>query len=402
MLCGNEDIAGYVQEGEYRKYLLEKLEKIVNYFYAIRCQNLRIIVAWIEVYRKIYDVTKKYFDGSKYYETIMDEFCQYSIWSISAQRNNKKICDSAYHGNQEMVYYEGHPYLHIFRHGFIDMWIKKDVWEDVHLVRAVRKIEERCDREKQNEKVRRQSSGEAYQKLRGWRYLKDEEIKDLIIDMTKELGDNKYIYHDYSNIVGILIFFKDMGLYDGNLYEIQNMMLSLIMKDNECQEENPFPQSFESEELKQKYLEIFNPISEKRKIRNKELDKEKIEEEDIYETAKQFLEQCSKREMFYCNQKTFTEYIDIDKFIDLVNKSDLEGIYQIQEAFSKVYYMGNVRDFYENDAEALISISKKLLDSSIVKREGITRWCAIKNLVMTLNQILKRLGVPEIQIGECE
>lgn len=62
------------------------------------------------------------------------------------------------------------------------------------------------------------------------------------------------------------------------------------------QEENPSPMSYSSEEEKQKYIELYMPIAESRKRRNKILDKGKVEEENAYINADSFLNHCEKRE----------------------------------------------------------------------------------------------------------
>ena len=52
---------------------------------------------------------------------------------------------------------------------------------------------------------------------------------------------------------------------------IKDVMINLIKRDDDIQEENEFPKDFSSEEIRNKYNEIYKPISEERnRILNKE------------------------------------------------------------------------------------------------------------------------------------
>ena len=42
--------------------------------------NLRIMISWIDLFKEIFKISKKYFFSSKYYQNIVDDFLKYSIW----------------------------------------------------------------------------------------------------------------------------------------------------------------------------------------------------------------------------------------------------------------------------------------------------------------------------------
>lgn len=65
-------------------------------------------------------------------------------------------------------------------------------------------------------------------------------------------------------------------------------MLSLVEKDMHVQDESRMPISFSDEDEKHKYLEMYKPIAESRKMRNEVLDKGEIEEEKVYDNADAF------------------------------------------------------------------------------------------------------------------
>ena len=393
LISGTDKHKGCVGEGNYKDFLECHIDSIAAVFNEVDNRNLRIIIAWLDMFRKIFDMTYRNMNSSKYFENIIADFMRYSIWVIVSSKKNKKIIKSAYYGNSDYVYFEGHEYTHTIRYYFIDKYIRSDYLDEVDLVRTSRSIEARCEREKLYNKEQVQSTGVAYSELKNWRYMEDDNIRESIQKMILELKEDKYAYPAYSNIIELLLFFNKLGLYKGDVYEVQKIMLSLVEKDMHVQDESRMPISFSDEDEKHKYLEMYKPIAESRKMRNEVLDKGEIEEEKVYDNADAFLQHCHKREDYYCTRKSFMEYIDIEKVIKLINSSDLEGIYKIAHAFNVIYYMGNVKDFYMNDIEGLQLLAERLNNQEDVIAESITRKYAIEYLLSQINKILIGLGV---------
>lgn len=395
VISGNEKSKGIIQEGQYKGYLLKHINDIVSAFTETENRNLRIIRSWIFSFRKIYDTTTKYYSDSKYYEDILNDFLRYSIWVAGALKKNKKITHSANYGSQDMVYFEGHEYTHIFRYSFIDAWINRDVWNDKDLSQACKSIIKRREREDVYNPPKIHSIGKALAELRDWYLMEDAQVTEILECLVKEVEEGKYAYYDYSNILSTLLYLQVKGFYTGNIENIQTIMIDLIKKDPEVQEENDFPKNFSSEEMRNKYNEIYRPIVEERKIRNREINKEEQEEADIYRNADMFYEHCSKMENYYCNHRSFVEYLDLDRLLALINTSNNEGIYTILKTFNTVYYMGNLKDFYIADIDGLKKIIDGLKDEGIVKRGGITRKIALDEFTETLKKYLVLLGVEE-------
>lgn len=395
VISGNEKSKGIIQEGQYKGYLLKHINDIVSAFTETENRNLRIIRLWIFSFRKIYDTTTKYYSDSKYYEDILNDFLRYSIWVAGALKKNKKITHSANYGSQDMVYFEGHEYTHIFRYSFIDAWINRDVWNDKDLSQACKSIIKRREREDVYNPPKIHSIGKALAELRDWYLMEDAQVTEILECLVKEVEEGKYAYYDYSNILSTLLYLQVKGFYTGNIENIQTIMIDLIKKDPEVQEENDFPKNFSSEEMRNKYNEIYRPIAEERKIRNREINKEEQEEADIYRNADMFYEHCSKMENYYCNHRSFVEYLDLDRLLALINTSNNEGIYTILKTFNTVYYMGNLKDFYIADIDGLKKIIDGLKDEGIVERGGITRKIALDEFTETLKKYLVLLGVEE-------
>ena len=179
---------------------------------------------------------------------------------------------------------------------------------------------------------------------------------------------------------------------------IKDVMIDLIKRDCDIQEENEFPKDFSSEEMRTNYNELYLPISEERKKRNREIGKADQEEADIYSDADTFYEHCCKMENYYCSHKSFVEYLDFEKLYTLINISDNEGVYTIRRAFKAIYFMGNLKDFYLADIEGLKIIRNNIMDERIVRQGGITRKIALDSFAETIKQDLSLLGVDEAQM----
>ena len=395
VICGNEKSKGIIQEGQYKEYLLKCINDIVSAFTETENRNLRIIRSWIFSFRKIYEATTKYYSNSKYYEEILNDFLRYSIWVAGAIKKNKKITCSTNYGSQDMVYFEGHEYTHIFRYSFIDAWINCDVWSDEDLLQACKSIIKRREQEDVDNPPKIHSTGKALNELRDWYLMEDEQVEEVLEKLVHEVEEGKYAYYDYSNILSTLLYLQVNRLFTGDIKKIQTKMIDMIKKDPDVQEENDFHKNFSSEEIRDKYNELYRPIAEERKIRNREINKEEQEESDIYRSADVFYEHCSKMENYYCSHKSFIEYLDLDKLLALINISNNEDIYTILQAFKTVYFMGNLKDFYMADVEGIKRIIEGVKDDDIVKQGGITRKIALSNFVESLKKDLILLGVEE-------
>lgn len=395
VICGNEKSKGIIQEGQYKEYLLKCINDIVSAFTETENRNLRIIRSWIFSFRKIYEATTKYYSNSKYYEEILNDFLRYSIWVAGAIKKNKKITCSTNYGSQDMVYFEGHEYTHIFRYSFIDAWINRDVWSDEDLSQACKSIIKRREQEDVDNPPKIHSTGKALNELRDWYLMEDEQVEEVLEKLVHEVEEGKYAYYDYSNILSTLLYLQVNGLFTGDIKKIQTKMIDMIKKDLDVQEENDFHKNFSSEEIRDKYNELYRPIAEERKIRNREINKEEQEESDIYRSADVFYEHCRKMANYYCIHKSFIEYLDLDKLLALINISNNEDIYTILQAFKTVYFMGNLKDFYMADVQGIKRIIEGVKDDDIVKQGGITRKIALSNFVELLKKDLILLGVEE-------
>lgn len=392
LIMGNAKSKGYLEEGKYRQFLTEHMDKIVNAFHEAGNNNLRVAAMWIDLFEEIYKVTCKNFNESEYYEEIVVDFLRYSIWIVVADRDNKTLISNlSYYGDQKYVHFENHKYTYTAEYFFVNKYMRNAYLDEAELVKAARDIEKRCKHEKGYKKQTIKSQGETCARLYEWKLMEDDEIRNYIKQMLKELEENKYAYEDYSNILILLIMLQKYHLYKGDIAAIQSKMLSFIDTDENVQEERRIPLSFSDSEVEEKFKFFYDPIAEKRRIRNAFLEKKEIEEENAYENAQKFLEKCTEREEYYLGHKSFMEYIDQEKLMKLIKKSTAREIYAIVEAFKAVYYMGNLNDFYVSDIEMLTRLKNSLTEYNKNNVEKITNHLAVEALIVKIENVLEGL-----------
>ena len=130
-------------------------------------------------------------------------------------------------------------------------------------------------------------------------------------------------------------------------------MLNLIDQATECQEIGKMPRTFVSEAERKLYMEIYGPIEARIDEKNREINIAAAVDNNKYETADKFMENCTDKKDYYIEHRSFTEFISIDRIVELLRKSSLEDIYKIKKAFLVVYDRATINQFYMKDISEL-------------------------------------------------
>lgn len=70
--------------------------------------------------------------------------------------------------------------------------------------------------------------------------MEDEQVGEILEKLVHEVEDDKYAYYDYSNILSILLYLQTNKLFTGDIRQIQSIMIDMIKKDPNVQEEDDF------------------------------------------------------------------------------------------------------------------------------------------------------------------
>ena len=383
--------AAYVKDETYRKFLLDHIDRIENSFMQTDNRNLRIFLRWIDKYNEIYKKTKEYYGNAKLYENVVDSFLQYSIWLSGAIGKNKKLAPWNSGLNVDYIVFEGKENEHIMRHRFIDEWITKTFWDDQAFNQSAKQVINLEEQESlRNKKIK--STGKALSELQDWRIKSDEEVELLTNKLTNELKEGKYSYMDYQNIIDLLIYLDRMKLYNRDIKDVQKTMLNLIDQATECQEIGKMPRTFVSEAERKLYMEIYGPIEARIDEKNREINIAAAVDNNKYETADKFMENCTDKKDYYIEHRSFTEFISIDRIVELLRKSSLEDIYKIKKAFLVVYDRATINQFYMKDISELRRLKEMISNREFFPISGRTREIAIESFCEMLEQVMTYLG----------
>ena len=383
--------AAYVKDETYRKFLLDHIDRIENSFMQTDNRNLRIFLRWIDKYNEIYKKTKEYYGNAKLYENVVDSFLQYSIWLSGAIGKNKKLAPWNSGLNVDYIVFEGKENEHIMRHRFIDEWITKTFWDDQAFNQSAKQVINLEEQESlRNKKIK--STGKALSELQDWRIKSDEEVELLTNKLTNELKEGKYSYMDYQNIIDLLIYLDRMKLYNRDIKDVQKTMLDLIDQATECQEIGKMPRTFVSEAERKLYMEIYGPIEARIDEKNREINIAAAVDNNKYETADKFMENCTDKKDYYIEHRSFTEFISIDRIVELLRKSSLEDIYKIKKAFLVVYDRATINQFYMKDISELRRLKEMISNREFFPISGRTREIAIESFCEMLEQVMTYLG----------
>ena len=383
--------AAYVKDDTYRKFLLDHIDRIEKSFMDTDNRNLRIFLRWIDRYKDIYTKTKEAYGNAKLYENVVDSFLQYSIWLSGAIGKNKKLAPWNSGLNVDYIVFEGKENEHIMRHRFIDEWITKAYWDDQAFNQSAKQVINLEEQESlRNKKIK--STGKALGELQDWRIKTDDEVELLTNKLTNELKEGMYSYMDYQNIIDLLLYLRKMKLYSRDIKDIQKTMLNLIDQATECQEIGKMPRTFVSEADRKLYMEIYGPIEARIDEKNREINIAAAVDNNKYETADKFMENCTDKKDYYIEHRSFTEFISIDRIVELLRKSSLEDIYKIKKAFLVVYDRATINQFYMKDISELRRLKEMISNREFFPISGRTREIAIESFCEMLEQVMTYLG----------
>lgn len=383
-----------IRRNEYRLFINKNAEKISTIFRGIQCENLRIIFLWIKNFELIYLAAEERISDYEYYEYIIDEFMRYSIWKLVSRELNRPLLSAADGGKsyiqleRDEVYFEENNYNTCSRYRFIDPWIISGIKDEKSLIYEAKQIQIHKRKEELYEKKRTGiPTGKALGELMNAQYMSDESILYYLDLMLNELKNDKYIFDNYGTIINILDWLKnDIDFHEINIDEYFETMKHLIEVDKEV-----YDMRFVHWE-KTNSDAMLKELIDLRAKRNAELDASILEVKGAYESVERFCDECKLRSDYFIQNNSFMDCINIKSIIELLKIATLKEIYDINNAFEEIYYMGNVKEFFASDLVELKKLEESINSIEIEMYEkGRTYKYAIKNFENTILDIIKRL-----------
>lgn len=377
---------------ELKKDLKEKKEDILNYMVSCNNKNIRIIKNWLVKFEMIYELISKSYSKSKHYDEIFQRFMVYSIRVACAIGKNRKLMK--WEGSAEYADVKLDDSILVKKEGyrFIDDLFIKGIIDKDKVYRAANYIDDICKQKElmEEENQKRYSCGETLGKLEEWYMYEDSEIKDMIIELKKEIKENRYAPQRYQNIIKVLVILNSVDLCESELSDISDMLLEKIKKCDENIEIENFGFCFQEKELSEKFDKYYNPIYNFVVEKNRQDDKIEINTYLKNNEINKFVQYCQDNHNLFLDQRSFINYLDIDEFIRFFKECSLQDIYKIIRAFQGVYNFSNLNDFYKDDLKKLKELKDKI---DVIEWEGASRK-RVKNIFSTiLSDYLKKIAV---------
>ncbi len=377
----------------YYRYIGDNIKSISSLFEELGCQNLRIVLGWLDVFGQIYKATEKYCCKDEYYDGIVSEFTRYSIYYYVSYRTDGKlngefipkysVLNARSFSSTKSVQKHRHYY-------FIDKYIKSEYLDVKELNETANFIKSRfkLDSISGRENTTYDYTGTAYKKLKNWDRMDDDEVINNINILICELRDGKYAYEDYSQILLLFFIWSEVGLYKGKLEDVQKTMIDLVNKDTTIQQESRIPINILDGIFSNSYDTVYKPILEARINRNRILEHNKIDDGDIYRNWNAFCKHCEDTMEYYIEHRSFMEYVDINRLIILIKESNNDGIYSIGDSIRRIYKLSDSEEIYKNDFEDLKDLKNALSADDLFISSGITRQIALKQLLNTISVLI--------------
>lgn len=378
-------ISDTVKSPELAKKLEQESGRILEYMDKCRNSNIRIMKIWLINFERIYKVISKYFSNNqynKYFDEIFDRFAVYTIRVACALGKNKHLENWADGVEVGYITLEDDFFVKCQGFRFVDDLFKDSIFDDHRICHAAKVIiQEKIDEEEfKKDSLRRR----AYEKLSQWYYLEDEEISQNLSALKEEIENDDFKPQNYQSIIYMLvILMQEKYVGEKFIEEISNILEKKLNNiEGKIDTEN-FRYDFSLQESLDLFHQYYDPIYSIIMEKNRKTEKQEINQD--YSNGEEFLSYCLDNYDKFIVNKTFISNIDLDRLMDIIQKKNIKGIYDVARGFEKVYYSSNFYEFYADDISMLKNLVKRLTELNFMSVSR-TRKKAIDNLCGTLNK----------------
>lgn len=341
--------------------------------------------------RKVYEeMIKNSYNTDSYFERIMNEFVKYiALFTIYYKRggNIKDLClttEIGYVPLGQSIYSQTRAFKFLEKY-CVSLNFSKD-----EFTRTVVSLRKEYDEEEKRRKKARLGMAEAYEKLSAWWEKEDEEVKELIHLLRREIGEDKYSYESYQGIIGRLIQLKNYGYNVGDMDKLVETMNQNISKSDEPVDIDRQSFSFErGTESQQEYDKYVNKL--KLKVDNKNNSIQLGELTQCLEGndwSDKLLKYCDKHYNEFFLRYSFIDLLDLDKLYKKMEDATVKELWSIRDMFDGVYHISNINEFFANDLEKIEDFKDRVSKASY---DGINKELARKALVEYLDDVIGRL-----------
>lgn len=376
---------------DFNEYLKKNKSKILDYFKDENCNNLRTLISVLKSIRKVYEeMIKNSYNTDSYFERIMDEFVKYIALLTIYYKKGGNIKDLRLTTEIGYVPLGQSIYSQTRAFKFLEKYCVSLNFSKDEFTRTVTSLRKEYDEEEKRKKKARLGMAEAYEKLSTWWEKEDEEVKELINLLRKEISEDKYSYESYQGIIGRLIQLKNYKYDVGDIDELVETMNQNISKSDEPVDIDRQSFSFErGTDSQQEYDKYVNKLKLKVDDKNHSIKSDELSQclnDDDW--SEKLLKYCDKHYNDFFLRYSFIDLLDLDKLYKKMEDATVKELWSIRDMFDVVYHVSNINEFFVNDLKKIKDFKNQVNKTSY---DGINKELARKALIEYLDDVISRL-----------
>lgn len=363
-------------------------EDILQYMKKCDNNNIRIMKVWLVNFEKIFSIIYIKFSKEKFFEEIFNRLAIYTVRVACAIGKNKKLAEWQKGIEVGFIDLDDKFFLKKEGYSFVDDLFLNGILDEERVIKVANYII--TDKENEEQAEREANKGKTYKKLNEWYYLEDDEIKDKLPLLLKEIKNNEYIFQNYQRILSLLIILKKEGYCDNQyMLDVCQAMENTIKSTHAIiKVENIQEQFADEEELQKEFHEYYVPLYSLIVTQNRSIDKDKIDQELDYSTGENFYNWCRKNYSSFIEKGSFISYVNLNALKNIIYTGTIKDIYNISSGIDKIYNSNNLYEVFPEDVNLLVELKKHLEKNEVT---GNTRRKAIQRLITTLENKIDKV-----------
>ena len=380
----------YVEDEKTKKQLQNSKQIVLDIFENKQHHNIRTLIFGIMAYEKFFIILDKInFASPQYLQEHKEKVLKYTMELSIQIKSGKHTYSWNNTTSQSGLVYFGKSIFEesVFGYKFVDDYLLHRYLNSDEIKKTITSI---MVEKKDIDDYYKAENTLAYNKLRCWWELEDEEISKLLSKMKDELADKKYHPRYFKDMILTLMKMESNNL-DGIEYdEYIPLMRSELESYNATFERQSLEILSDDPKFLDKYNTLAQPIFDV--IDKKE--KESKQSLNYYPNDREswddnFVSKCEKNKSFYQHDYKFLVYMDPDKVIEKLKNSNVKEIYSFLDGIKAVYFFSNLNEYFKADAYNIHKIIDKMNNIDELSHGKATRKIALNELQKKLNESLK-------------
>ena len=391
--CYDSVLDSVVDDADTKKILQNNSNIILYWFNERRCNNLRSLIAVFTDFQKINQLVQRtQIDNSAFAENVKKTMLEYLTYCVLKVKSGEQLEPwdeietfarhlSVYVGDASKFIY-GYRFVHdLVSNGYVDYENFNEEFKNYVKSTGI-------DAEYQNF-INQES---AWKELVNWRLLEDEEVKEFLQKLKKELKENKYKISDFGQIFMILVDISQNDFkveFDDYLTPISDFINGI--NNEEYISTAGFYAYGKNNVANEKYRKVIRPVIE---LVEKKNSSNQVVKHAFLNTAAwdaEYVMKCQENQNYFINIGKFFAYYDVEAFQEKMNNASASELAFLTSAIKQVYNFSNLRDCFKEDAKILKELLK-ITQKTLKETKKITLRLNLNDLCSLLHDYLRRLG----------